>query len=134
MRPRALEERGTYSLVRELIDRFKQLARKELELMRIEAAENQQRGREAALWGAASALLGVAATAAAVISLTLALGRWLPIGLVALLLLSVFALAATILLRVTLGRLRTAWPRRSLREARATLAIIRSLGASDEPL
>jgi hypothetical protein len=114
-------ELSTFALARALVERLGLLARKEVELARVEARADARRGLVAGGLGAMAALALSAAVACGMIAAVEALGRVMPRWLAALagalLFLAVGALFAT--LAAAEGR--RARPDRTLRSARDTV-------------
>jgi hypothetical protein len=122
-----LAHEGIFALARELIERASQLARKEVELARAEAKIDVARGRTAGELGAVAAVAAIGALACALIAVCDALGRVMPVWLIALVLCALLLGAAAIAGLAARRDVRRARPRRSIREAQATVRMLQQL-------
>ncbi len=122
-----LRTEGTVALGKELLERFGQLAAKEVELARAEIKLDARRAIVAGTLGGVAAVSGVAALACALIAAVTALGYVIPMWLAALIGFVLFALAALGFMVAAVEKARRARPRRSIREAKATLGLLEQI-------
>ncbi|HEX2569102.1 MAG TPA: phage holin family protein [Polyangia bacterium] len=112
---------GTAQLTRTFLERVTQLVRKEVELARREVEEDVKHTKTAGGLGGGGIVAGVSALICALIAAVDGLGHVMPHWLAALILMAVFACIGVGLGWGAWKEARAAQPRRSLREAKATV-------------
>jgi hypothetical protein len=122
-----LRSEGTVALTKELFERFSQLARKEVELARRELRVDAGRGIIAGVLGGVAAAAAVSALVCGLVAVISALGVTWSAWAVALVGLALFAIVGGVFAWLAVGQARTARPRRTIREARATLGLLQRL-------
>jgi len=130
-----LRSEGTLTLGRELVERFGQLARKEVELARAEIKLDARRAVVAGTLGGIAAVCAVAALACGLFAAIAGLGYVIPMWLASVIGFALFAVTGLLFLVGAISRAERARPRRSIREAKATLGMLESLGKNhvEEP-
>jgi hypothetical protein len=119
-----LRDLGALALGRHLVDRFSQLARKEVELARYEFRRDARRALTASIFGGVAAATGISALVCGLVAAIAALGiHWTVTG-VAILGLCLFALVCVGFSWLCIQNIRAARPRPTLREAKATLGLL----------
>jgi hypothetical protein len=119
--PNDLRSLGTAQLTKTLVERVSQLVRKEVELARTEVAEDVKHTKTAGGLGGGGIVAGISALVCALIAVVDGLGRVMPHWAAALILMGVFACIGAGLGWGAWKEARAAQPRRTLREAKATV-------------
>lgn len=119
--PNDVRSLGTAQLTKALVERVTQLVRKEVELARTEVAEDVKHTKTAGGLGGGGLVAGICALVCALIAVVDGLGRFLPHWAAALILMGVFACIGVGLGWGAWREARAAQPRRTLREAKATV-------------
>lgn len=119
--PNDLRAIGTAQLTKALVERVTQLVRKEVELARTEVREDVEHTKTAGELGGGGVVAGICALICALIAVIEGLSRILPRWLSALILMGAFACISVGLGWGAWKQVLAARPRRTLREAKATV-------------
>ena len=120
----ALRQQGLAALTKTLLERLSLLVSKEVQLARAEVIEDLKHTKVAGIRGGAAVTLGIASLVCALIAVVEGLGHLMPRWLAAVGLCAVFGALAAVIGLGAYREIVKAKPRRTMREAKATVRML----------